>query len=71
MLEEVWDEFPQNLREMLGAGLVVRRDDGTFAFTISGLLEIESERAVHGQPSDSATRVGMGRPPLRGTPTFF
>jgi hypothetical protein len=62
MLEEDWDEFPQNLREMLGAGLVVRRDNGTFAFTISGLLEIENERAIHRGRSDSATDGGNGAP---------
>jgi hypothetical protein len=49
MLEEDWDEFPQILREMLAAGLVVRRDDGTYALTIRGLLEVESDRAVHGR----------------------
>jgi hypothetical protein len=49
MLEENWDEFPQILREMLVAGLVVRRDDGTYALTILGLLEVESDRAVHGR----------------------
>jgi hypothetical protein len=42
MLEEDWDEFPQILREMLVAGLVVRRDDGTYALTILGLLEVET-----------------------------
>jgi hypothetical protein len=54
MLEENWDEFPQILREMLVAGLVVRRDDGTYALTILGLLEVESDRAVHGRPSAPA-----------------
>ena len=42
MLEEDWDEFPQILREMLVAGLVVRRDDGTYALTVLGLLEVDT-----------------------------
>jgi hypothetical protein len=45
MLEENWDEFPRILRDMLAAGLVVRRDDGTYALTILGLLEVENDRA--------------------------
>jgi hypothetical protein len=62
MLEEDWDEFPQILLEMLVAGLVVRRDDGTYALTILGLLEVENERVIHGRPSDSATEGGNGAP---------
>jgi hypothetical protein len=62
MLEEDWDEFPQILRDLLAAGLVVRRDDGTYALTILGLLEVENDRAVHGRPSDSATEGGNGAP---------
>jgi hypothetical protein len=42
MLKEDWDEFQQILREMLVAGLLIRRDDGTYALTILGLLEVET-----------------------------
>jgi hypothetical protein len=62
MLEEDWDEFLQILREMLVAGLVVRRDDGTYALTILGLLEVENDRTIHGRRSDSATEGGNGAP---------
>ncbi len=71
MLEEDWNEFPQILRDMLVAGLVVRRDDGTYALTILGLLEVESDRAVHGRPRDSATEGGHGAPTAARRPNFF
>jgi hypothetical protein len=71
MLEEDWDEFPQILREMLAAGHVVRRHDGTYAYTIRGLLELESDRAVHARPSDSATEGGNGAPAAARRPNFF
>jgi hypothetical protein len=62
MLKEDWDEFPQILREMLVAGLVVRRDDGTYALTILGLLEVEK---------DSDTEGGHGAPAAAQRPNFF
>jgi hypothetical protein len=62
MLEEDWDEFPQILREMLIAGLVVRRDDGTYALTILGLLEVEN---------DSDTEGGNGAPAAARHPSSF
>jgi hypothetical protein len=71
MLEEDWNEFPQILRDMLVAGLVVRRDDGTYALTILGLLEVESDRAVRGRPRDSATEGGHGAPTAARRPNFF
>jgi hypothetical protein len=69
MLEEDWNEFPQILRDMLVAGLVVRRDDGTYAFTILGLLEID--RAIHGRPSGSAAEGGNGAPAAARHPNVF
>jgi hypothetical protein len=71
MLEEDWDEFAQILREMLVAGLVVRRDEGTYAFTILGLLEVESDRAGHGRPSGSAAEGGNGAPAAARHPNVF
>ena len=62
MFEEDWDEFPQVLREMLVAGLVVRRDDGTYALTILGLLEVEK---------DSDTEGGNGAPAAARHPNVF
>jgi hypothetical protein len=62
MLEEDWDEFAQILPEMLIAGLVVRRDDGTYALTILGLLEFES---------DSDTEGGNGAPAAARHPSSF
>jgi hypothetical protein len=62
MLEEDWDEFRQILREMLVARLVVRHDDGTYAFTILGLLELED---------DSDTEGGNGAPAAARHPNIF
>jgi hypothetical protein len=70
MLDEDWDEFLQILRELLAAGLVVRRDDGTYALTVRGLLEVESDRAVHARPSDPAAEGGNGAPAAARRPNL-